>query len=66
MNIRKGIELSQDVIASIKTSGLIGDKYVKLTPGIAEDMLRPGEMITQTESAIDIEELISKYVFGGV
>lgn len=66
MNIRKGIELSQDVIASIKTSGLIGDKYVKLTPGIAEDMLQPGEMITQTESAIDIEELISKYVFGGV
>jgi phospholipid/cholesterol/gamma-HCH transport system substrate-binding protein len=66
MNIRNGIELSQDVIASIKTSGLIGDKYVKLTPGIAEDMLQPGEMITQTESAIDIEELISKYVFGGV
>ena len=66
MNIRKGIELSEDVIASIKTSGLIGDKYVKLTPGIAEDMLQPGEMITQTESAIDIEELISKYVFGGI
>lgn len=66
MNIRNGIELSEDVIASIKTSGLIGDKYVKLTPGIAEDMLQPGEMITQTESAIDIEELISKYVFGGV
>lgn len=66
MNIRNGIELSQDVIASIKTSGLIGDKYVKLTPGIAEDMLQPGGMITQTESAIDIEELISKYVFGGV
>jgi len=66
MNIRKKIELSEDVIASIKTSGLIGDKYVKLTPGIAEEMLQPGGMITQTESAIDIEELVSKYVFGDV
>lgn len=66
MNIRNGVDLSEDVIASIKTSGLIGDKYVKLTPGIAEETLQPGEMITQTESAIDIEELISKYVFGGV
>jgi len=66
LNVRKGIDLSEDVIASIKTSGLIGDKYVKLTPGIAEELLQPGEMITQTESAIDIEELVSKYVFGDV
>ncbi|GFM37433.1 outer membrane lipid asymmetry maintenance protein MlaD [Desulfovibrio psychrotolerans] len=64
--IRKDIQLSEDVIASVKTSGLIGDKYIKLTPGGSLDILEPGDEITETESAVDIEELISKYVFGGV
>ncbi len=64
--IRKDIQLSDDVIASVKTSGLIGDKYIKLTPGGSLDILEPGDEITETESAVDIEELISKYVFGGV
>lgn len=66
MKINKGIALSDDTIASVKTSGLIGDKYIKITPGGSEEMLGPGDMITETESALDIEELISKYVFGGV
>lgn len=64
--IRKDVQLSEDVIASVKTSGLIGDKYIKLTPGGSLDILEPGDEITETESAVDIEELISKYVFGGV
>lgn len=66
MRIGKDVELSEDTIASVKTSGLIGDKYIKLTPGGAPDTLADGEMIVDTESALDIEELISKYVFGGV
>lgn len=66
LDIDNGVQLSDDVIASIKTSGLIGDKYIKLTPGGSEDYLEEGSEITDTESAVDIEELISKYVFGGV
>ncbi|WP_290919476.1 outer membrane lipid asymmetry maintenance protein MlaD [Halodesulfovibrio sp.] len=66
LEIENDVQLSDDIIASIKTSGLIGDKYIKLTPGGSEDYLEEGSEITDTESAVDIEELISKYVFGGV
>ncbi len=66
MKIQKGMVLSDDVIASVKTSGLIGDKYIKLSPGGSDQTLGPGDTILETESAIDLEELISKYVFGGV
>lgn len=64
--IRKDVPLTDDVIASVKTSGLIGDKYIKLTPGGSAESLTDGGEITDTESAVDLEELISKYVFGGV
>jgi phospholipid/cholesterol/gamma-HCH transport system substrate-binding protein len=66
LKINKDVILKDDVIASISTAGLIGDKYVKLTPGGADEDLKPGGTITETESAVDIEALISKYVFGGV
>lgn len=66
MKIQKGVVLTDDVIASIKTAGLIGDKYIQLTPGGSDEILKPGDTIIETESAIDLEELISKYVFGGV
>jgi phospholipid/cholesterol/gamma-HCH transport system substrate-binding protein len=66
LKIQKDIVLTDDVIASVKTSGLIGDRYIKLTPGGSDLVLKPGDQITETESAIDFEELISKYVFGGV
>ena len=66
LKIHKNIELTDDVIASVKTSGLIGDKYIKLSPGGSDIILKSGDYITETESAIDLEELISKYVFGKV
>ncbi len=66
LKIKKDIVLTDDVIASVKTAGLIGDKYVKLTPGGSDEVLKPGDIITETESTLDLEELISKYVFGGV
>jgi phospholipid/cholesterol/gamma-HCH transport system substrate-binding protein len=65
LKIQKGVMLSDDVIASVKTSGLIGDKFLQLAPGNSDTILKPGGMITETESAVDIEALISKYVFGG-
>ncbi len=64
MKIEKGIELEDDAIASVKTSGLIGDKFIMITPGGSMETLSPGGMITETEPALDIEDLVSKYVFG--
>ncbi|MBA4357021.1 MAG: outer membrane lipid asymmetry maintenance protein MlaD [Desulfovibrio sp.] len=65
LRIRKDIQLTDDTIASVKTSGLIGDKYVKLSRGGGEP-IQPGAVLRDTESSIDLEELIGKYVFGGV
>jgi len=66
IKIENGVELADDVIASIKTTGLIGDKYINLQPGGSDEILKPGDRIVETESAVDLEELISKYVFGGL
>lgn len=66
LHVRKGVRLSSDTIASVKTSGLIGDKYISLAPGGSEKTLQPDGEIEETESAVDIESLIGKYAFGGV
>jgi phospholipid/cholesterol/gamma-HCH transport system substrate-binding protein len=66
LQIQQSVVLTDDVIASVKTAGLIGDKYIKLSPGVSDHILKPGDMITQTESALDIEELIKRYMFGKV
>ena len=64
--INKGIEIYDDAIASIKTEGLIGDKYVAIDPGGGGDLLADGDLITDTNSPTDIMDLISKYAFGDV
>jgi phospholipid/cholesterol/gamma-HCH transport system substrate-binding protein len=66
LNVKQGINLPSDTIASIKTSGLIGDKYVALAPGADSNNLPPGGTITDTESAMDLESLISRFAFGNV
>lgn len=66
LEINKGIKLQDDSIASIKTKGLIGEKFVEVTPGASDKYIPIGGRIMDTESAIDIESLISKYVFGKV
>ena len=64
--IDKGIEVFDDAIASIKTEGLIGDKFVAIDPGGGGDVLADGDTITDTNSPTDIMDLISKYAFGDV
>ena len=64
--INKGIEVYDDAIASIKTEGLIGDKYVAIDPGGGGDLLADGDSITDTNSPTDIMDLVSKYAFGDV
>ncbi|MEW6426611.1 MAG: outer membrane lipid asymmetry maintenance protein MlaD [Thermodesulfobacteriota bacterium] len=64
MQIDDGYRITDDAIASIRTQGIIGDKFIKIIQGGSADMLENGDVITDTESAIDIEEMISKYIFG--
>ena len=64
--INKGIEIFDDAIASVKTEGLIGDKYVAIDPGGGGDLLADGDTITDTNSPTDIMDLVSKYAFGDV
>jgi len=64
--IDNGIEIYDDAIASIKTEGLIGDKFVSIDPGGSGELLKNGDTITDTESPTDIMDLVSKYAFGDV
>lgn len=66
LQINKGVKITEDAIASIKTQGIIGDKYIKISQGGSEELLVDGGFITETESALDLEELVSKYIFGKV
>jgi phospholipid/cholesterol/gamma-HCH transport system substrate-binding protein len=60
------VKVYEDSAATIKTAGLIGDKYVKIDPGGAGPVLAPRGMITQTSVPPDIEDLIGRYAFGDV
>jgi phospholipid/cholesterol/gamma-HCH transport system substrate-binding protein len=66
LDVKQDLHLPSDTIASIKTSGLIGDKYIALAPGADSSNLPPGATITDTESAMDLESLISRFAFGNV
>jgi phospholipid/cholesterol/gamma-HCH transport system substrate-binding protein len=66
LKIKKGVNVYGDAIASIKTAGLIGDRYVGIDPGGSAEILKPGTTIAQTQPPIDIGELIGKYAFGEV
>ena len=66
LRINSGIELQDDVIASIRTSGIIGDKFIQLKPGGSDRLLKDGGRIREAESAIDFESLISKFIHGKV
>lgn len=61
--VDRGVKLQDDSIASIRTAGIIGDKFVHVSPGGSEEYLEPGGEIFETESAISLEELVSKYIF---
>jgi phospholipid/cholesterol/gamma-HCH transport system substrate-binding protein len=63
MQIKPEVELQEDCIASIRTSGIIGDRYISILPGGSFDLIEDGGEIFETESAINFEELLSKYIF---
>jgi phospholipid/cholesterol/gamma-HCH transport system substrate-binding protein len=64
--IRRDVKIAEDSIVSIRTKGLIGEKYVRLSPGGSDAYLKPGGELFETESAINLEELIANFVFGKI
>jgi phospholipid/cholesterol/gamma-HCH transport system substrate-binding protein len=66
LRIKKGVKVYDDASASIKTAGLIGDKFVKIDPGGSGSLLKPEGVITETTSALDLEDLIGRYAFGEI
>lgn len=66
MQLQQKVRLPKDSMASIKTQGIIGDKYIQLTLGADRETYSPGELLVDTESTLDIESLISRFAFGQV
>jgi len=66
LRVVSGVRLPTDSMASVKTAGLIGDKYISLSPGADENYMTPWTRITMTEPAIDLESLIGKMAFGSL
>ncbi len=66
LRIKNGIKIYDDAIASVKTEGLIGDSYLSIDPGGGGELLEPNGVITETQSPVDIIELVSKYAFGEI
>jgi phospholipid/cholesterol/gamma-HCH transport system substrate-binding protein len=64
LRLNDGVKLQEDVIASVRARGLIGDKFVLLTPGASDKVIPPGGKIRETESPPDIPDLIGKIVGG--
>lgn len=57
-------EIPNDTGASVLTSGILGDRYIGLEPGGSPDMLQDGDELFITQSALVLEQLVSKYMFG--
>jgi len=66
LRVNTGVALQEDSIASIKTKGLIGEKYIRISPGGSDKIIGPNGKIREVEAPVDFEELLSKYIFGKV
>jgi phospholipid/cholesterol/gamma-HCH transport system substrate-binding protein len=64
LRVNDGVKLQEDAIASVRARGLIGDKFVLITPGASDKIIPPGGKIRETESPPDITDLIGKIVGG--
>jgi phospholipid/cholesterol/gamma-HCH transport system substrate-binding protein len=64
LRIDKTLKVPTDSMASVKSQGIIGDKYIQISLGGDQEIFAPGDLIVDTESSLDIESLISKFAFG--
>ena len=61
--INKGIAIPKDSSAAIESTSLLGGEYLSISPGASNTMLKPGQAITVTQSAINVETLLGKFIF---
>ena len=66
MQLDNSVKLPADSIVSVKSQGIIGDKFLQISLGGDDELYGPGDMIVDTESSVDLESLISKFAFGKV
>lgn len=66
LDLPRSVKIQEDAIALVKTKGLIGERYIEITPGGSEKIIQPGGRIRETQPAVDLEELISKFAFGKI
>ena len=66
LSIQNSVVLYSDTIATIKTRGIIGEKFIALSLGGGGEVLKPGGVIRDTETGLDLEELVSQYIHGKV
>lgn len=62
MNLNKGFQIRDDDVAMIRTKGIIGDRYVKISRGASDTFIKENGTMTETESVVDIEDIIGKIV----
>jgi len=65
LRINEGVRITTDAIASVRTKGIIGDRYLRVSQGADEEYLKEGDEIEETESVLNLEDLIAKYIFDG-
>ncbi len=66
LSINSIIELQEDAIASIKTRGLIGEKYIRITPGGSDRLISAGGRIREVETPLDFEDVIGQFIQGKI
>lgn len=65
MRLKPDVQVPDDSSASIVSEGLLGGKFVQLMPGADEEMLKSGGEIRYTQSSVNLEEMIGKFMFSG-
>ncbi len=65
IHINEGVHITEDAIASVRTKGIIGDRYVRISQGGDDQFLKSGDSIEETESILNIEDLIAKFIYSG-
>jgi len=66
LQINSGIKIQEDSIAAVKTKGLLGEKYIQISPGGDEKIIPPGGKIRETQPPLDLEKASGNFIFGKV
>ena len=66
LQINSGVKIQEDSIAAVKTKGLLGEKFIQISPGGDEKVIPPGGKIRETQPPLDLEKAIGNFIFGKV